>query len=136
MVADTVHTPPCPSTRQAARRGPAPLDLLVAPGAPEHKTQKIEVAAALANINRGSRPPRTKLSGPSLPPRRDGRADDAQRPGHALRRRPETCPASTRDGSWCGRLRAGRVDQWLEFGTHELEVAVVAATRTRRIKTL
>ena len=34
----------------ATRRGPAPLDLLVAPGAPEHKTQKIEVAAALAEL--------------------------------------------------------------------------------------
>ena len=50
MVADTVHTTPLTIKSQAARRGPAPLDLLVAPGAPEHKTQKIEVAAALANI--------------------------------------------------------------------------------------
>ena len=50
MVADAVHTTPLTIASRAARRGPAPLELVVAPGAPEHKTQKIEVAAALASI--------------------------------------------------------------------------------------
>ena len=49
MVADAVHTTPLTIKSQAARRGPAPLELVVAPGAPAHKTQKIEVAAALAS---------------------------------------------------------------------------------------
>ena len=50
MVADAVHTTPLTIASRAARRGPAPLELVVAPGAPAHKTQKIEVAAALANV--------------------------------------------------------------------------------------
>ena len=43
MVADTVHTTPLTIKSQAARRGPAPLDLLVAPGAPEHGGVPFEI---------------------------------------------------------------------------------------------
>ena len=50
MVADTVHTTPLTLKSQAARRGPAPLELVAAPGAPTHKTQKIRIVASLAHV--------------------------------------------------------------------------------------
>ena len=131
MVADTVHTTPLTIKSQAARRGPAPLDLLVAPGAPEHKTQKIEVAAALANIKLRITAAKDDSELTKLCPHaatvvlttRNGpvtRSDAVLKYVSGLNPATELCGA---DGF--GR---GRVDQWLEFGTHELEVAVVAAT--------
>jgi len=130
MVAGTVHTTPLTLKSQAARRGPAPLELVAAPGAPAHKTQKIRIVASLAHVELKLISAKDEPALKALCPHaatvvlktKNGpvtRSDAVLKYVAGLNPATELCGA---DG-FC----RGRVDQWLEFGTHELEVAVVAA---------
>ena len=108
---------------------PAALELVSSPTAPAFKSDKILIAAKLAGVAVTHTVAKSEAAVAALAPCAktcvlQSKEGPVARSTAALRYVAQLSPVAELAGSTC--FDEGLCDQWLEFGTHELEVAVVA----------